>query len=187
MPTSLSQINESTILSKSTIVKKLSLVITLCVFGLIMLTFSSCRRYKAFPPALVSYFPYTEHQKLFYANEKGDTTCMVVTELYVSEAHNEPYCTKCGNIAMEFQAQNDSMYFNGFMNAAYSYPYLVLDAGGTGYYYDIPGDPFSDQIASEIGDTIRLSKDDNEAIVVRYEGLVEFGDRQRNCTWKLVK
>ena len=69
----------------------------------------------------------------------------------------------------------------------YLYTIESLNAGDTFYYYDIPGDPFSDQIISEIGDTIRLSKDNNEAIVVRYEGLVEFSDLQRNCTWKLVK
>ena len=112
---------------------------------------------------------------------------MVVTELSVSDEHSESYCSKCGwNIAMEFKSQNDSMYFSGYMTVSYS-PYLILDAGGTFYYYDIPGDPFSEQIVSEIGDTIRLANDGNEAIVVRNEGLVEFGDTQRNCTWKLVK
>ena len=78
------------------------------------------------------------------------------------------------------------MYFNGYINVSYS-PYLILSAGDTFYYYDIPGDPFSSQIITEIGDTIRLAKDNNEAIVVRYEGLVEFSDLRRNCTWKLVK
>ena len=157
-------------------------------FGVILLvTLVSCHRYQAFPPALVTYFPYTTDQRLIYANERGDTTCMIVTELFVSKEHTESYCSKCGwDIAMDFKVQNDSMYFNGYINVSYS-PYLILSAGDTFYYYDIPGDPFSDQIISEIGDTIRLSKDDNEAIVVRYEGLVEFSDIQRNCTWKLVK
>ena len=157
-------------------------------FGVILLvTLVSCHRYQAFPPALVTYFPYTTDQRLIYANERGDTTCMIVTELFVSKEHTESYCSKCGwDIAMDFKAQNDSMYFSGYINVSYS-PYLILSAGDTFYYYDIPGDPFSEQIISEIGDTIRLSKDNNEAIVVRYEGLVEFSDLQRNCTWKLVK
>ena len=89
---------------------------------------------------------------------------------------------------MTVNATNDSILFNVFMSASYP-KYLILDlkACDVYYYREFPGDPFSEQIISEIGDTIRLSKDDNEAIVVRYEGLVEFSDLQRNCTWKLVK
>jgi len=154
---------------------------------ILLMAIVSCRRHKAFPPALESYFPYSENQKLFYTNEKGDTTCMVVTELYIEE-HSEPYCSKCGSvITMEFKAQNDSMYFYGFISLIESPYYLFLAAGGTHYVYNIPGDPFSDQIVSDIGDTIRLSKDGHEAVVVRNEGLVTFDDIQRNCTWKLVK
>ena len=154
---------------------------------ILLIALASCRRYQAFPPALVTYFPYTENQRLVYANDKGDTTCLTVKQMSVSDEHTESYCSKCGwNIAMEFKANNDSIYFNGYMTVSYS-PYLILDAGGTYYYYDIPSDPFSEQIVSEIGDTIWLSKDGNEAIVVRYEGLVEFDDIQHNCTWTLVK
>lgn len=153
---------------------------------ILLMAIVSCRRDKAFPPALKTYFPYAENQKLIYANEKGDTTCMVVTELNIEE-QSEPYCSKCGSvIAMEFKAQNDSMYFYGLMSVSES-PYLFLAAGDTHYVYNIPGDPFSEQIVSEIGDTIRLSKDGHEAVVVRYEGLVEFYDTKRECIWRIVK
>lgn len=154
---------------------------------ILLVTISSCRRYKAFPPALVTYFPYTENQKLVYANEGGDTTCLTVKQMYVSEKHFESYCSKCGwNIAMEFEANNDSVSIRGYMNITYT-PFLQLVAGGTFYHKEFPGDPFSAQFISQIGDTIRLSDDNHEAIVVRYEGLVKFDDAKHECVWTLVK
>jgi hypothetical protein len=154
---------------------------------ILLVTISSCRRYKAFPPALVTYFPYTENQQLVFANEREDTTALTITSVYISERHSESFCSKCGwNIALEFEANNDSMSISGYMNITYT-PFLQLVAGSTFYYKEFPGDPFSAQFISQIGDTIRLSYDDHEAIVVRYEGVVEFYDAKHKCVWTLVK
>lgn len=169
---------------------KMKKMVVLCLFVAVALGFTSCRlRNDPFPASLVTYFPYTENQQLVFANENRDTTCLTVTEVFVSGAWSCPFGQKCRPpIEMTVNATNDSILFNVFMSASYP-KYLILDlkACDVYYYREFPGDPFSEQIISEIGDTIRLSKDNNEAIVVRYEGLVEFSDLQRNCTWKLVK
>lgn len=164
------------------------------IFIAIIATFSSCRQhYDAFPQALTTYFPYTENQNLMYTNNKGNITSLKITEMYVSKKYSQPFGVKCGGAEMHFSAKNDTMSIHGSMEVpcmsdGEAFGIIInLSAGNVEYVKDFIGDAYSAQMLSQIGDTIRFSKDDCSAIVVRYEGLVEFYDIPRDCTWTLIK
>lgn len=175
------------ILNRSIAMKKLILLAVLLV------SFTACNYYDAFPPAMVSYFPYAKKQKLTFKNENGCLTSLTVNEMYVSKKHSQYWGVKCGGADMRFSAQNDTMTIQGNMNipcmsngAGFALE-IFLSAGNVEYWKDYSGDAYSDQMLSEIGDTIRFTNDDKEAIVVRHEGVIQFFDKQRNCTWTLIK
>lgn len=156
---------------------------------MILVTFASCTYYEAFPPEMVSYFPYTKNQKISFTNENGYSTSLTVKEVYVSKKHSQYWGLKCGGADMHFTAQNDTMSIQGNMeipcmsNGEGLALDITLSAGNVDYLKYYSGDAYSAQMLSEIGDTIRFINDDQEAIVVRHEGLVQFYDKQRNCTW----
>jgi len=156
---------------------------------MILVTFASCTYYEAFPPEMVSYFPYTKNQKISFTNENGYSTNLTVKEVYVSRKHSQYWGLKCGGADMHFTAQNDTMSIQGNMeipcmsNGEGLALDITLSAGNVDYLKYYSGDAYSAQMLSEIGDTIRFINDDQEAIVVRHEGLVQFYDKQRNCTW----
>ena len=161
--------------------------------AVLSVAFASCTYYEAFPPAMVSYFPYAKKQVLTFKNENGCLTNLTVKEVHVSKKYAQYWGIKCGGADMRFSAQNDSMTIQGNMNipcmsngVGFAVE-IFLSAGNVEYWKDYSGDAYSAQMLSEIGDTILFTNDEQEAIVVRNEGLTQFYDKQRNCTWNLVK
>lgn len=163
------------------------------ILAFLLATLASCTFYDAFPPEMVTYFPYAKRQKLSFKNENGCLTSLTVKEVHVSKKHSQYWGLKCGGADMRFSAQNDSMTIQGNMeipcmsNGEGISLDISLSAGNVDYWKNYTGDAYSSQMLTEIGDTIRFSNDEKEAIVVRHEGVVQFYDTQRNCTWKLVK
>ncbi len=157
--------------------------------AMVLVILTSCRPHSdAFPSALVSYFPYSENQQLVFANNNGDTTIMTVTDVYVSEEQWCRFGEKClAPVEMWVQASNDSMQMKASMDAYSQSLGMGVNVGDVNYNKEIQGDPFSSEMLSEIGDTIRFTREGHKAIVVRYEGLVEFDDVQHDCTWKMIK
>lgn len=170
-------------------------LICFSILAAIIVTFSSCiQHYDPFPSALVSYFPYSENQQLAFASNNGDSTIMTITEMYVSKEFTESFGMKCcWSPEMKFLAKNDTISICGSMfipflpDGTSSEVVMSLTVGGLRYETDFSGDAYSTQMLSQIGDTIRFVKDGHEAVVVRAEGVVEFYDIQRDCTWTLIK
>ena len=155
---------------------------------MIIATFVSCTYYDAFPPTLVSYFPYTENQQLVFTNERNDTTVLTVLEVHVSEKRCYLRGAKCRYVGMWFYAQNDTMTCRGETALTFSNGIqMTLGTCGIPYDREYYGDPYSSQMAAQIGDTVHFTHGNYEAIVVRYEGLVKFDDAKHECVWTLVK
>ena len=164
---------------------KKNLFLLIIVLGALI---SSCSHIDAFPPALVSYFPYSENQQIIFANESGDTTTLTVSEFFVSEGGRCPFGQKClPPNELTVKMSNDSLMIFAIMEVIHQNLSIGLFIGELSYHETFTGDAYSPQMLEQLGDTIRFTNDGHEAIVVRYKGLVKFDDAQHDYVWNLVK
>jgi hypothetical protein len=158
---------------------------------------AGCAQYldcPAFPEELVSYFPYVEGDTLIFVNQDSDTllySCSAVekTEEYTKK---QPFGSKCGPLlcnpsylSFEF-IPSDSLnpQLHGQMN--------VDDDKFTAISV-VPDLYISFDDYAEIGDAILLQENEindnriNSITIVKGQGITEFSDQQRHCTWILKK
>ncbi len=176
-------------MKKNTIVLAI-FVVFVCVF------FISCKReHHAFPYELRAYFPYVENQELTFVNDNNQTMVARISRVEATETHYLPYTCKCGDgydSQMFFNINNitDSFYFEGTM-ATHRDAFLMrcrckLE---TDTWFDITedrkGDPFSGHFSEILGDTVTLTKGNNEIVVIKGKGIAEF--KIGDVVWQLKK
>ncbi|MDR3287118.1 MAG: hypothetical protein LBT27_06720, partial [Prevotellaceae bacterium] len=165
--------------------------ILLCFAG--SLLFTSCTKYcKGFPEQYVDYYPYQEGYVMKFANQNNDTIFLPVSSVFKLE--EETLCTgifnKCDCNTPYFSFGTENIWAND----------ISYDIRG-GMYEDTPASIFfwfyrgggmivftlENNKAEDLFSTNTLIlKDDknNQAIVVKGEGIIEFYDSENDELWK---
>ena len=161
-------------------------VIILSAIFVTSMVFISCnKKVPAFPQELTAYFPYTPGQELVFNDEEGNEMCFTISEVIVSQEEYYNICSKCAPWPyMEISGSSGLFCRMAIDKPILSFQVYFLESYP--FEREIKCHPYSNNAISEIGDTIKLVKDNgSELIIVREKGIVKYS--ADNITLNLVE
>ena len=134
-----------------------------------------------------------ENQELIFVNDSNQTVEARVLKVETTEEYNMPYGCKCPDwdTQRSFIFKSDNLSFYGLMSTEY---YSRLDIsckceihGEASNFYTkfFEGDPFSGHFSEILGDTVTLTKGNDEIVVIKGKGIAEF--KIGDVVWQLKK
>jgi hypothetical protein len=165
------------------------------------MTFLSCKNTfcPSFPENIDNYFPYLKGEVIKFSNQNNDTLCITVVKNWVSDSYSYKWNCKCSceatagfNTDLEnvhllriegritiYNEENRSELTTEIYNAHINSDTFTIILENT--------NPYSSENNSIFGDTIRIEKEEfnriNTILIVKGKGIVEFYDKNQNCTW----
>lgn len=166
--------------------------------SILFFLFYSCTTFPAFPDELRAFFPYSTNEKISFHNENDSIVTFNIREITFSRQYTTSGVVKqhVNESESHFISQNihivennELSHISGYMFAVPTKLNFSLSISGwgvsMGFTKDFYGNPYEDNFAKVLGDTIRLSNEYGEAIFVKNKGLVKFDGFQ--STWSLVE
>ena len=162
-----------------------TMIILLALFVTSTIFISCNKKVPAFPQELTAYFPYTAGQELVFNDEEGNEMSFTINNVYISQEGSYKRCTKCGWWPYMEISGNSGLFVLMEVDKDILH-ILVFLLGQCSFEKEIKCHPYSNNAISEIGDTIKLVKDNgSELIIVREKGIVKYSID--NVTWNLVE
>ncbi len=165
--------------------------------------FTSCKdkHCPAFPEYLLMYFPYTKGNVLKFKNLNNDTLNLHINKTWMSDSYSFPWNAKCACGADAGFETDTSLNYNlgirGSMHVSKNnfdincYFYDSLHRKDNFYYYKEELDFYNEEAQSKLPDTINFEIQEfnriNNVMIIKKRGIVEFWDKEQNCTWKAIE